>query len=98
MKRHIPGPRVALIYPPFGPPHLASLGLANLSTGIKARHFECRTFYWSYRFTRMFPGVPDSHKASIYHLFTQRALSPWNEWAFMRYALPDRLAHRDAEV
>jgi ribosomal peptide maturation radical SAM protein 1 len=93
-----PHPRVALIYPPFGPPHLASLGLAVLSAGIKQRGFECRTFYWSYRIVHQLPGVPPEHQAGIYHLFTQRAFSPWNEWVFTRHLFGDRLAPRDAEA
>jgi ribosomal peptide maturation radical SAM protein 1 len=98
MTFHTPNPRVALIYPPFGPPHLASLGLAVLSAGIKRRGFECRTFYWSYRIVHQLPGVPQEHRAAIYHLFTQRAFSPWNEWVFTRHIFGDRLAPRDAEV
>lgn len=98
MKYHKPNPRVGLVFPPFGPPHLANLGLAVLSAGIKARQFDCRTFFWSYRVMRYLPGETEEVREELYQLFTQRALSPWSEWVFMRHILPDQLSPRDPEV
>lgn len=98
MNYHMPNPRVALVYPPYGPPHLANLGLSILSAGIKARQFDCRTFYWHYRFIRYLPGADEEARQDVYQLMTQRALSPWNEWCFMRHIMPDQLGPRDPEV
>src|SRR5262245_24351029 len=98
MAFHKPKPRIALVFPPFGPPHLASLGLSILSAGIKQRGYECQTFYWNFRFSRYLPGTTEKVRQEFYQLFTQRALSPWNEWIFTRHILPQQLGHRDAEV
>ena len=76
MKYHKPNPRVALVFPPFGPPQLASLGLAVLSAGVKRRGFECRQFYWSFRFSRFLPGDSPQERYEVYKMFTQRALFP----------------------
>lgn len=90
-------PRVALVYPPFGPPNLPSLGLALLSAGAKQRGFDCRTFSWHYRFTAglPLPGLSMPQKLKIYEFFTHRDLFPWNEWIFQRYMYPERLQHLD---
>lgn len=90
-------PRIALVYPPFGPPNLPSLGLAILSAGTKQRGFDCRTFFWHYRFTAALPlpGASIRQKLQIYELFTQRDLFPWNEWIFQRYMYPERLQPLD---
>jgi hypothetical protein len=45
-------PRVALIYPPYAPDIVPSLGLGILSTGVKALGFDCTTFYWNLHFRR----------------------------------------------
>lgn len=97
MKFHVASPRVALVYPPFGPPHLANLGIAVLSAGVKQRGFVCRTFYWSYRFARWLPGNK-REREGLYHLLTQRALSPWNEWIFSRWVFGEALTKRDGEA
>lgn len=92
--------RVALIYPPFGPPNLPPLGLAILSAGAKQRGYDCRTFFWHYRLADALPlpGYTMEQKLRVYELLTRRDFFPWSEWAFMRYTLPDQLAPRDAEV
>lgn len=90
-------PRVALVYPPYGPLNLPSLGLAILSAGVKQRGFECTTFYWNLRFANNLPVSTDSEKQALYNHLTQRMLFPWNEWVFTRQFLTG-LAARDAEV
>jgi len=90
--------RIALVYPPYGPPNLASLGLAILSAGAKARGFDCRTFYWNYQFADALPHATTEQKRRAYSLLTQRNYFPWSEWAFTRSILADALAPRDAEV
>jgi ribosomal peptide maturation radical SAM protein 1 len=97
MKRHIPSPRVGLVYPPYGPPNLASLGLSIIQAGVRQRGFECRTFYWAYRWMKQLPVAPDKQRA-FYYMLTQRNMSPWNEWMFSRRTFGDRLSHRDAEA
>jgi len=89
---------VALVFPPYGPPELANLGLAALSAGIKARGIACRTFYWNYRFAAGLPYATAEERRRVYALLTQRDLFPWTEWAFTRWVFPDALKHRDPEV
>src|SRR5215217_2513810 len=91
-------PRLAFVYPPYGPLDLPSLGLALLSAGVKSRGFECRSFYWNLRFTHMLPGYTLQQKEHLYRLMTLPYLSPWNEWLFTRNILPESLAHKDTEV
>jgi ribosomal peptide maturation radical SAM protein 1 len=97
MKRHLPSPRVALVYPPYGPPNLASLGLSILQAGIRQKGYECRTFYWAYRWMHQLP-VPEEKQRAFYYMLTQRNMSPWNEWMFSRHTFGDRLRHKDSEV
>jgi sterol 3beta-glucosyltransferase len=89
--------RVALVYPPFGPPNLPSLGLAILSAGLKGRGFRCDTYYWNYSFLRHLPDEELSGKLATYTMLGIRAIFPWNEYPFLRYVLP-ALAARDEEV
>jgi ribosomal peptide maturation radical SAM protein 1 len=91
-------PRVALVYPPYGPPNLASLGLAILSAGVKARGFACRTFYWNYRFLEALPYARREQRRNVYAMLTERGFYPWNEWAFTRNLFANELARRDPEV
>jgi ribosomal peptide maturation radical SAM protein 1 len=90
--------RVALVYPPYGPPNMANLGLAILSAGLKQRGFPCRTFYWNYNLIEALPYSSSAEKRKIYELLTQRDFFPWNEWVFMRFIFPMVFQHRDAEV
>jgi len=89
---------VAFVYPPYGPPNLANLGLAILSAGLKQQGFPCRTFYWNYRFTDALPYHSVEQKRNVYTLLTQRDFFPWNEWLFMRSVCSEELRDRDAEV
>ncbi len=90
--------RLALVFPPYGPPELANLGLAALSAGVKARGLECQTFYWNYRFADALPYATIEERRRVYTLLTQRDLFPWTEWAFTRSAFPDELEVHDKEV
>ena len=90
--------RVALVYPPYGPLNLPNLGLALLSAGVKRRGFECRTFYWNFRFMQALPETTQRQKQAIYQLMTQRCFSPWNEWLFTRSVFQTELSKGDAEV
>ncbi|MEM9061497.1 MAG: RiPP maturation radical SAM C-methyltransferase [Pseudomonadota bacterium] len=76
--------KVAFVYPPFGPPNLANLGIAILAAGLEERGFLTRTFYWNYRLLDHLPGDTLHRRRQIYTLFTQRDLFPWNEWVFTR--------------
>ena len=46
---------VALVYPPYGPFGVASLGLSILSASVKARGIPCKTFYWNIDFLESIP-------------------------------------------
>jgi ribosomal peptide maturation radical SAM protein 1 len=89
---------VALIYPPYGPPNLASLGLALLSAGLKKRGFPCRTFYWNYSLLDALPQLTLAERRQAYAMLTERTLYPWTEWAFTRWLYPGALGRRDREV
>jgi ribosomal peptide maturation radical SAM protein 1 len=91
-------PRVAFVYPPYGPLDLPSLGLSLLSASLRRRGFECRTFYWNLRFTHALPGYTLPQKQHWYRLLSLPFLAPWNEWLFTRNILAAGLAPRDAEV
>lgn len=79
-------PRVALVYPPYGP--LApALGLALLSAGVKKLGFECRTFYWNLDFIRSFPARTARRRVAMHH--TLSYLFPLNEWIFVRHVFPE---------
>jgi hypothetical protein len=65
---------------------------------VKARGFECRTFYWNYCVEMALPHVTSAQKRKTYALLTERAFAPWNEWAFTRSIFPNELSRRDGEV
>ena len=94
-------PRVALVYPPYGP-LTPGLGLAILSAGIKKLGFECRTFYWNVEFIRSFPGRRARRRVELHHILSY--LFPLNEWVFAKQVFPDsddsdpRIAARLAEL
>lgn len=85
------GLKVAFVYPPFGPPNLANLGIAILAAALEEDGFETRTFYWNYRLLDKLPGETSAQRQQIYTLFTQRDLFPWNEWAFTRQVFGDSM-------
>lgn len=91
-------PRVALVYPPFGPKGIPNLGLANLSAGLKRRGFDCRTFYWNLDTANSLP-VEDLHqRLDLYQALTRGMAFPFNEWVFSGIVFPEEPAQRAAEV
>ncbi len=90
--------KVALVYPPFGPPNLPSLGLAILSAGLKERGFHCDTYYWNYRFLHNLPVEENLAKRELYGRLGLGWAFPWNEYPFMRCVLPEELSAREDEV
>lgn len=93
-----PGFRVALVYPPFGPSGLPSLGLALLSAGLKARSLECRTFYWNFDVIAEMPGEELGERLDIYRVLSGRHFMPFNEWAFAHLVHGDALRQRENET
>lgn len=89
---------VALIYPPYGPHGLPSLGLALLSAGVKRLGIPCRTFYWNLDFLEQMPGSDLSTRLAAYFHLTGRNWTPFNEWVFARLVHDDALAHREAAL
>jgi len=89
---------VALVYPPYGPAGLPSLGLAILSAGIKSRGFRCRTFYWNLDFVRDLPGDGLASQLGLYRLLNGRSFLPLNEWVFAGMLYGHGMADRDAEL
>ncbi|WP_439533919.1 RiPP maturation radical SAM C-methyltransferase [Polymorphobacter sp.] len=79
-------PRLALVFPPFGPSGMPSLGLGLLSARVKASGHSCKTFYWSFEMLQHLapPGEdwPLEKQLGVYDALTQRSLYPLNEWLF----------------
>lgn len=72
----------ALVYPPFGPAGIASLGLAQLSAGLKRRGLPCRVFHWNLEYVTAMPGDTPRERALAYHELSGRLWFPFNEWIF----------------
>jgi ribosomal peptide maturation radical SAM protein 1 len=89
---------VALVYPPFGPAGLPSLGLSILSQQLKAAGHDCRTHYWNLDVLDALPGNSALHRAAAYRALTERGWFPYNEWCFAGELFGDRLADRDSET
>ena len=89
---------VALVYPPYGPVGVASLGLAILSAGVKSRGFTSRTFYWNFDFVGELPGDDLAAQLTLYRRLGQRSFMPFNEWVFGGVLHGDAMADRDSDV
>jgi ribosomal peptide maturation radical SAM protein 1 len=87
--------RVALVYPPFGPSGIASLGLALLSAGLKAAALRCTTVYWNLELITAMPGSDLAERLRIYRALTNRHAMPFNEWTFAELVHGDALRHRE---
>lgn len=85
--------RVALVYPPFGPSGIPSLGLAILAAGVKARGHDCRTFHWNLDLIAAMPGSSVRERALAYHELSGRLWFPFNEWIFARELYDRPLPH-----
>jgi ribosomal peptide maturation radical SAM protein 1 len=89
---------VALVYPPFAPSGIASLGLALLSAGLKARGIDCATFYWNLELIAAMPGADLATRIGVYRSLTNRYAMPFNEWIFAEAVHGEVLRHREASV
>lgn len=74
--------RVGLVYPPFGPSGLPSLGLALLSASLRERGHECRTHYWNLELAAQLPGANAHESLMAYLELSGRTWFPFNEWTF----------------
>ena len=100
-----PKPRVALVYPPYGP-IAPPLGPALLSAGVKKMGFECRTFYWNIDFIRSYPARQARRRVAMHRTVSHLFLM--NESVFVKQVFPDaddndpriaaRLAAMEAQV
>ncbi|AKT40988.1 RiPP maturation radical SAM C-methyltransferase [Chondromyces crocatus] len=90
--------KVALVYPPYGPAGLPSLGLGLLSAGIQQRGFACRTFHWNLDVVTAMPGEHLEEKLRAYRLLNSRPMLPFNEWVFTRVLFGEREAMREEEA
>lgn len=101
-------PKVALVFPPFGPQFIPSLGLAVLSAGVKKLGFECRTFYWNLDVNSALPQNKPVERMRFYESLTKQGMFPLNEWIFAKQVFPQsadddprisrRLAKLDARL
>ncbi|MEW8254252.1 MAG: RiPP maturation radical SAM C-methyltransferase [Candidatus Thiodiazotropha taylori] len=86
--------RIALVYPPYGPVAIPNLGLAILSSSVKERGYECKTFFWNFDFLECLPASGKS-AIELYHALSSRSMHPWNEWPFARWVFPNKLSTFD---
>jgi ribosomal peptide maturation radical SAM protein 1 len=90
---------VALVYPPFGPSALPSLGLGLLSARIKQAGYTCKTFYWNLEFAQAIPLPTLADRIRGYDDLTQMTWYPFNEWIFEGLCYSDISDNvRDAEA
>lgn len=89
---------VALVNPPFSPLKFANLGISVLAGGVKAKGFECKTFYWNHDFIDELPGTDIIQKRLLTERFAEFGFAPWNEWIFTRWVFPEGLSKKDSEV
>jgi ribosomal peptide maturation radical SAM protein 1 len=82
-------PKVALVYPPFGPKFSPPLGLALLSAGVKKLGFDCRTFFWSMDLIEEIQGGDLDAGLSAYEFFACTRAFPVNEWIFAKQVFPE---------
>lgn len=88
--------RVALVYPPFGPAGLPSLGLGLLAASANRAGIECYTYYWNLHFLNKLPGADMVSRMHTYWWLTGRAGYPFSEWIFTRYLYDGSMDNRDA--
>src|SRR5688500_12815121 len=79
-------PRVALVYPPYGP-IAPPLGPAILSAGVKKLGIACRTFYWNIDFIRSYPATRARRRVAMHRTVSHLFLM--NEWVFAKQVFPD---------
>ena len=89
MKLDTVRPKVALVYPPFGPMSTPPLGLGLLSAGVKDLGFECRTFFWGLDLVSEMPGKDVDGRWSLYTFLAGTSSFPVNEWIFAKEVFPE---------
>jgi ribosomal peptide maturation radical SAM protein 1 len=82
-------PKVALVYPPFAPAFIPSLGLGLLSAGVKALGFECRTFFWGLDLVSEIPQASVDDRLAAYKFLAGNGSFPINEWIFGGEVFPE---------
>ncbi|MFH1465916.1 MAG: RiPP maturation radical SAM C-methyltransferase [Pseudomonadota bacterium] len=88
--------RVGLVYPPFAPGGLPSLGLALLAAGLEAQGLPSRTIFWNLELASRLPGATPEERIAAYSALTHRIWFPFNEWLYAGELHGARLAQRDA--
>lgn len=86
---------VALVYPPFGPAALPSLGLALLAAQIRRIGHTCSVQYWNLDVVNEMPGFDVRSRLAAYRTLTERTWHPYSEWTFAQALYGDDLAERD---
>ena len=85
---------IALVYPPYGPVGLPSLGLGLLGAKLKSDGFKCKTLFWNFSFLEALPYEPEV-RLQAYRILGERSLHPWNEWPFACWLFPEIAAKSD---
>lgn len=91
-------PRVGLVYPPFGPAALPSLGLAILSQRLMAAGYPTSTHYWNLDVLAALPLPTSVQRLAAYRSLTERTWFPFNEWIFGAELHGPAMAGRDLET
>lgn len=87
--------RVELVYPPFGPAALPSLGLALLSALVKQEGHICTTHYWNLDLVAEMPFRSVREQMTAYRTLTERTWYPYNEWTFGGVLFGEAMSERD---
>jgi len=86
---------VALVYPPYGPFGVASLGLSILNAGVKQRGFDCKVFYWNIDFLKQ---LPYRDRKALYLNLSCQFLFPANEWVFSKVLYPEGMVATKEDI
>ena len=83
---------IALVYPPFGPAGLPSLGLSLLAARLRADGWCVAVDYWNLTYLAGLPlsdGASLADREAFYRELSGGALFPLNEWIFRTAAYGD---------
>jgi ribosomal peptide maturation radical SAM protein 1 len=86
---HPARPKVALVYPPFGPSGLPSLGLGLLAASLRTARYEVRVDYWNLAVLTALPYPDVARRSAAFQRLSSGSLFPWNERAYRHAAYGD---------
>lgn len=81
--------RVALVYPPFGPSGLPSLGISLLTSILRRKGYAVQVDYWNLAVLSSLPLAGVKERDLAYRRLSDGTLFPWNEWIYREAAFGD---------